>query len=140
MAGLAAGTLVRFKFNIKSIKLFYLTLQLILLVLIFCIPLIAHLGIKFTLILPTVLQGILLLLTAGIALVCGMIYNTASRVYNESSGKIAAKLYMIDLSGSAAGMLLVSFIFFPLTGIWGTFLVIAGILLSGVALTMFKSS
>jgi spermidine synthase len=140
MAGLAVGTLVKFNYRIKSIKIFYLILQMILIVLILLIPLITYIGIRFPHIPPTVLQGILLLLTAAITLVCGLIYNTASQLFDENSGKIAAKLYMIDLSGGAAGMLLVSFILLPLTGIWGTVIVITGILLSGVVLTMFKAS
>jgi spermidine synthase len=77
---------------------------------------------------------IFFLLTLVISILTGMQFSLASKIKKEKISVIASETYAADLLGSAAGMILVSVILFPLLGIVNLCLLIGGFnfLISGL--------
>ena len=69
---------------------------------------------------------IFFLLTLVISILTGMQFSLASKIKKEKISVIASETYAADLLGSAAGMILVSVILFPLLGIVNLCLLIGG--------------
>lgn len=81
-----------------------------------------------------VVYFIFFLLTLIISILTGIQFSLASKIKKEKISVIASETYAADLLGSAAGMILVSVILFPLLGIVNLCLLIGGFnfLISGL--------
>ncbi|MBI9037983.1 MAG: fused MFS/spermidine synthase [Bacteroidales bacterium] len=81
-----------------------------------------------------VVYFVFFLLTLIISILTGLQFSLASKIKKEKISVIASETYAADLLGSAAGMILVSVILFPLLGIVNLCLLIGGLnfLISGL--------
>ena len=79
-------------------------------------------------------QGVILLLTAGLAALVGAQFPLAGRIGAAEPAAAAATLYGADLAGAALGALLVSALLIPLLGVTAVCLLTAGLNAAAAAL------
>jgi len=79
-------------------------------------------------------QGLILLLTMGLATLVGALFPLAGRITAAGPAAAAAALYGADLAGAALGALLVSALLIPLLGVTAVCLLTAGLNAAAAAL------
>ncbi|MBP1647211.1 MAG: Spermine synthase [Bacteroidetes bacterium] len=136
MAGLAAGSFVRWRLLSGKPEMMFAWVQ-------------AGVGV-YALLLPVILSilkrsapgdiltySIFLVLTAGIGGLIGMEFFLATRLLAETPSAVAGNLYSTDLLGSAVGALAVSAFLLPLLGITWVCVIVGCMSMGGAALMLF---
>jgi spermidine synthase len=136
MAGLTAGAVYRSSKDMKGTVRSYVIAQFAMFLLVLVLPFLA-VYLFGKVIIPDWLTRLLLFgIVAGVAFVAGLVFNKASKLAPGNIEKRAGNLYSIDLMGAASGTLLVSLICFPLLGLWTTCVTMAGLILTGIIVTL----
>jgi spermidine synthase len=138
MTGLTAGAILDIHLHRKVTVRSYIWLQFILLFLVILIPAMITFISGNSHVPEWIGPALLFIITAAIAFIAGLEFNTASQLEQQRFGKVTGNLYGTDLAGAACGTLLVSLICFPLLGLQYTCLLIAALILASIVV-MFMS-
>jgi len=139
MTGLMAGVFFGGYLSRRVTVLSYILVQIILFMLVILIPPLTTLVSNYQNIPVWTGQAILFCLTGVIACITGIEFNMASRLEKQSTAGIAGSLYGVDLTGAAAGTLLVSLVCLPVLGLQVSCL-LAGLMIMTGFITMFVSA
>ena len=116
MAGLSLGALTRRKLFPEPAINHYIVLQFSLAIFSIVLPFVILLADTLS-VFPDIVHIIFFLLTLIISFIVGLLFSMATLLQKEGISNISAKVYSIDLVGSALGALIVSVLLIPLTGI-----------------------
>lgn len=126
MTGLAAGSLYRWKFT-RFPRLAYACVQCALFLFLLLIPWIYQFLASQPDLKTWVGQLVLLSLVFMIALLAGIEFNLANRLWMEKKRGTAISLYSTDLAGAATGLLITSLWIFPMLGLFPASQLAAGL-------------
>ncbi len=116
MAGLSLGALTRRKLFPRPAVNHYILLQFALGIFTVILPFIILFANKLS-VFTELVHIIFLLLTMIVSYIVGLVFSMATLLQKEGISSISAKVYSIDLVGSALGALIISVLLIPLTGI-----------------------
>ncbi len=137
MAGLAMGSFLRKRIITNPVFWHVYIIQGILLVLIF-ITFPSVFLLKMLSLNNGVVYLVCFVLLFLVSFVVGTFFSLASVIQKEQPKIVAAKIYSSDLVGSAFGALLTSTVLIPLTGIYTTIIITAGLSLFYLAIAFLK--
>ena len=135
MAGLAVGSLVRWRLIESKPVASFAVVQVIVALYALLLPVL--LGIlRDSNPGDLVIYPVFLLMTAGIGALVGLEFSLASRLQDDVPSSVAGRLYSTDLLGSAAGALVVSAFLLPLLGITWVCVIIGCLSMGGAVLIL----
>ena len=125
MAGLTLGALTRRMLIPAPAVNHYIFLQLALGIFSFVLPYIVLFANRLS-VFTELVHIIFFLLTLAVSYMVGLVFSMATILQKERISSISAKVYSIDLIGSALGALIVTILLIPLAGIIYACLIMAG--------------
>lgn len=137
MTGLAAGSLFHWKF-IRAPRLAYGCVQCALFLFLLSIPWVYQFLASQPDLHTRVGQMILLSLVFMIAMLSGIEFNLANRLWMKNKRGSAISLYATDLAGAATGLLITSLWIFPMLGLFPASQLAAGLNLFSMVVFLFS--